>query len=112
MSNLGFTLRKFTIPKLEALQVILECQTAIVSTNTISGALSQEAQKLGGTISSLARTKVNGEPLLIAVGKSPEEGMLWKLNKSFGSKEEIMNEVNIILEEIKIYRLTSNYNQG
>lgn len=105
MTDLDNLLRKFTLDKLEALEVIANDPGSVVSTTTISGALTKVGQELGGTISSLARTKIDGEPLIVPAGKSQEEGILWHLNEKVASKDLIKTLVDEILEQNKEFRL-------
>ena len=105
MDNLSKSFRKFSIPKLEALQAIVDQLQPVVSTTTISGALTREGQELGGTISALSRTKIDGESLIIPVGRSTD-GVLWRLNENIAAREEISKVVNQILDENKEYRMS------
>lgn len=99
------TLRKFTLDKLAAFGTILQSQETVMSTTTISGMLSKEGRGLGGTLSSFARTMVDNEPLLVQVGKDPQEGQLWKFNEKVAPKWEAKSLADQILEDNKSYRM-------
>lgn len=105
MNDLDFTLRKFTIEKLEALKAITDSLNPVISTTTISGCLSKIGPELGGILSSLSRTKINGEPLLLSVGRSSTDGILWRLNDKAAPIIEIKSTVDLILEQNKEYRM-------
>lgn len=106
MDTLELTLRKFTIEKLKTFKTLIDHITEPVTTTTISGMLSVEGRELGGRLSSFSRTKIDGEPLLMPVGKS-EEGVLWKLNPKVGSKQRISELLEQILLENKEFRMAT-----
>jgi len=108
MGDLEKTFRKFTIGKLEALKVVTGYSNPVVSATTISGALAKVGQELGGTLSSLSRTKIEDQPLLLSVGRSPDEGTLWRLNEGVAPKDKVRQLVETILEENKEYRIAIN----
>lgn len=96
-------LRKCSLDKLAALQVIADYDGNVIDTTTLSGTLDQKGTQLGGTISSLTRTKIDGEPLLLPAGKSSEDGILWRLNPGVAPKDIVKKLVDQILEESKDY---------
>lgn len=105
LTDFETALRKFTIPKLEALGTVLSNAGTVVSTTTISGTLSKEGRGLGGTLSSLTRTSIDEQPLLIPVGKDPQEGQLWRFNEKIAPKWEAKSLVDQILGENKEFRM-------
>lgn len=105
MNKLEKTFRMFTIEKLEALKALAEYPEDTATTTTISGLLDRKGQQLGGTLSSLSRTQIDNQPLIVPLSRSPEEGINWRLNQNIASKEEIVTTINIILEENKKYKL-------
>lgn len=107
MNRLDLIFRKFTIPKLEAIKAISAYPEPVVSTTTISGALTQVGQQLGGTMSSLSRTNIDNKPLIVPVGRSTDEGILWKINEEVASREEIRKLTEDILEENKGFRIAT-----
>lgn len=101
--NLENVLRRCSIEKLDALKVISGHEKKILDTTTISSSLSKDGQNLGGLISSIARTKIDGKPLLIASGKS-KDGILWRLNEEVAPKGVVHALVSEILKETEEYR--------
>ena len=99
--GLEMQLRKFSPEKLEALKAIVELPEPYFTTTTISGVLNLEAQDLGARISSLTRTKIDGEPLLLPVTRSKDEGLVWKINPIVGTSNEISKILNTFWEELK-----------
>src|SRR3989344_2296094 len=97
-AQLEQTLRKFTLDKLEALATLLDENETIYSKTTISGVLDLQAHRLGARLSSFTRTRINDEPLFIAVGKTADEGIIWKLNEKVAPKKDIKRIVAEILE--------------
>ena len=93
---------KFTIDKIEALNVLSNCE--IVTSKKIGERLNRVSQRLGGGISSLARTKIDGEPLIIPLAKDPKEGTIWKLNENIASREKIKETADSILLEVGKWR--------
>lgn len=96
-------LRKCSLDKLTALQVIADYDGSVIDTTTLSGTLDQKGTKLGGTISSLTRTKIDGIPLLLPAGRTNEDGILWKLNPDVAPKDIVKKLVDQILDESKDY---------
>lgn len=91
-------LRRGSIEKIAILDELLKEDMTTFTTVTASGVLSQTGKELGGTISSLSRTKINGEPLIVPVGKA-EQGTLWKINNRIATKEIIQEAVENILKD-------------
>lgn len=105
MDKLEKIFRMFTIEKLEALKAIVEYPEDVFTTTTISGMLDRNGQQLGGTVSSLSRTQIDNQPLIIPLSRSSEEGTNWRFNQNIASKEEIIKIIDVVLEENKKYKL-------
>jgi hypothetical protein len=99
--GLEMQLRKFSPDKLEALKAIFDLSKPYFTTTTISGALNLDAQDLGARISSLTRTKINGEPLLLPVTRSKEDGLVWEFNPIIGPYSEISKIFDKFWDEIQ-----------
>lgn len=104
MDILEKTLRRFSLAKLEALDAIVNSDFSVASTTTVSGTTTRKNQKLGGILSSLARTNIEGNPLVIPAGRS-EDGTLWTTNTDVCPKDAIKQLLSKILEENKEYRM-------
>ena len=104
MTNLDAVFRKLPLDKLEAIQTIAEQNSSVLTTTTISGLIQKKGRKLGGTLSSLYRTKIDDEPLILPVGKTEKEGVLWRLNDKIASKDEVKAIVDQIFTENIEYR--------
>lgn len=107
MDNLEQIFRKFTIEKLETLKAIIDSPDEVTSTTTVSGTLTLEGRGLGGRLSSLTRTKIDSQPLILAAGRTAEDGVLWRLNTNIASKDTIQALVDKILDENKDFRMAT-----
>lgn len=105
MLKLEKTFRMFTVDKLKALKSIADYPEEVITTVTISGLLDKQGQKLGGSLSSLARTKIEGEPILIPMSRSLEEGINWRFNEKIASKNEVSDLIQKILDENRQYHI-------
>lgn len=82
-------LRKASKNQLLALDVIAKSPTSLATTSQMQDVLYSQisdssgtaVQSVGGTISSIARIKSEGEPLLIPMGRDVNSGVRWKLNE-------------------------------
>jgi len=92
---------KFTTDKIEAINVMAGIGCGTGSSVDLGEQLKKSSTALGGTLSSLTRTKIEGEPLIFPIAKDPEKGTIWKLNPKIASKEELKETTDNILSEVK-----------
>jgi len=91
---------KFTTNKIKAINALASTDSGVASSSSLSRQMKKADQVLGGTISSLSRTRINGNPLVIPLAKDPKQGMIWKLNNEVASKEDIAEVSDYILSEV------------
>lgn len=92
---------KFTTDKIEAINILASICSGTGSSVDLGERLHKTNQALGGTFSSLSRTKINGIPLVVPLAKDPEKGTIWKLNIDVAPREEIKETTDNILSEVK-----------
>ena len=102
--TLAKTFSKFTINKIEAISAMADACVGTSSSVDLGEELKKTNQNLGGILSSLARTKIDGEPLIIPLAKDPKEGTIWKLNENIASREKIKETADSILLEVGKWR--------
>jgi len=94
----------FTTDKIEAIHAFTCTTIGTSSTSDLSEQLDVEKQVLGGILSSLFRTKINGESLVVPVAKDPDEGKIWRLNEKVAPKEELKKVTEDILSAVNEWR--------
>lgn len=102
MNKIDKVIRKFSIEKLEALAAILAARE-LATTTTVSGTLSKQGPSLGGLVSALSRTEIDGEPLILSAGQKDGDS-LWYFNEKVASKQEVSQLVNELLGKINEYQ--------
>lgn len=95
--------RRFTIEKLQVLHAIISHSSPVVSSEWVSTKANIKDRELGGVLSSLSRSKVDNEPLILPVARSSSEGMIWRFNESIVSRKQANDLVEKILKEIEPY---------
>ena len=74
-------LRRFSYHQLQVMQVFLNAAQRVVTLSELEKKTKLKGKSLGGIISSLSRTQVNGVSLIEPVGKDKETtGLRWMLN--------------------------------
>lgn len=99
-------LRKATTDNVSSIQLFLESD-GIVTYEQIEKAIGKKedmGRTIGGILSSLSRTNIDGEPLIIPLGPSDDSRrLLWKLNPAIvGStehKQELLKVATEVLQE-------------
>lgn len=94
----------FTTDKIEAIHAFTCTTIGTSSTSDLSEQLDIQKQVLGGILSSLSRTKINGEPLVVSIAKDPDEGKIWKLNEKVAPKEELKKITEDILSAVNKWK--------
>lgn len=95
---------KFTVNKIEAISALADMSAGTGTSADLGEQMKKAGQILGGTLSSLARTKINGQPLVVPLAKDPEKGIIWKLNENIASRKEIKETADNILSEVRKWR--------
>ncbi|SRR5260221_14187427 len=98
-------LRRATKGQLLALNVIAKSPISLATTSEMQDVLYSQVddstntanQSVGGTISAVSRIKIDGEPLLIPMGKDDEYGIRWQLNGGVIEREKLKEIINEIL---------------
>ncbi len=99
-------LRRATKGQLLAINVVANSPSSLATTyemqevlhSQMDESLSTANQSVGGTISAVSRLKVDGQPLLIPMGKDGDYGIRWKLNEDVVEKEDLKEIVGEILQ--------------
>lgn len=99
--NLAKVFSKFTTNKIEAISALANMCAGTASSADLGEQMRKANQILGGTLSSLARTKVDGKPLIVPLAKDPEQGTIWKLNEDIAPRKEIKETADNILSEVR-----------
>ncbi len=109
MENLEKIFRNFGVSKLVLLSVIAKSGSAVISNTEIKKRFPfiLGREQFGGMLSSLARTKINNQPLLIPVGLSILEGKLWRINEKAAQVDRVKELTGLILGENLDYRTTA-----
>lgn len=77
--------------QLLALKVLAGSKKGVVEAAEAAGSLGLEGKALGGVFSSLARQKVNGEPLVVPWGRGGQgRGLRWRLSEAVASSQELL----------------------
>ncbi len=96
-------LRKFTFEKLKVLAFLVNHSASLVSSKDIASGSGTANKELGGILSSLSRTKIDNEPIIIAVVRGQDSGMIWRFNESAFPKEEVRKATKTIIKEVSPY---------
>lgn len=103
--NVEDKLRRATKGQLLALNVIASSPNSLATTSEMQDVLYGQAdestgtanQSVGGTISAVSRIKVDGQPLLIPMGKD-EYGIRWQLNENLTDKDNLKQLISELLQ--------------
>ena len=98
-------LRKTSLEQLSALLVFAHASNPTVTTAKISDSTSTAENSLGGILSALSRTKIDGESIILPVGKDKNEGLRWRLNMNIAPRDELSKLLEDILAD-------TNYKKG
>ncbi|OGB80269.1 hypothetical protein A2011_00130 [candidate division CPR3 bacterium GWE2_35_7] len=89
--------RKYSIKKI---QLLNEISKGLSTTFGLKETIKMDVKPLGGQISSLVRTQIDGEPLIQPVARDEKYGIIWKSNDRIASKETINQATSEILKEV------------
>lgn len=96
---------KFTVGKIEIINILSHIDTGATSTVYLERKFKIHGQNLGGILSSLCRTKIDGEPLVKVIARDAHEGKIWQFNENIVSKEEIRKVTDDILSKVGKWRM-------
>lgn len=97
-------LRRATKGQLLALNVIAKSPNSLATTSEMQDVLYSQTddstntanQSVGGTISAISRIKVDGQSLIVPMGKD-SGGIRWQLNEDIVEREKLKEIINEIL---------------
>ncbi|HUV72455.1 MAG TPA: hypothetical protein VMW25_05620 [Clostridia bacterium] len=91
-------LRRLSRNQLRALAILSRSKSGLVSSSPAGESMGITGKALGGLFSSLARQKINNQPLLIPCGQGEiGRGLRWKLNLKIVSLSELKEIVDELL---------------
>lgn len=98
-------LRRATKGQLLVLNVIAKSPNALATTSEMQDILYSQVddsssttnQSVGGTISATSRIKIDGQSLIIPMGKDDQYGIRWQLNENVIEKDKLKEIINEIL---------------
>jgi len=94
-----YKIRRLSLNQLKALAVLARSKSGLVSSTPTGEEIGIMGKSLGGVFSSLARQKINGQPLIIPYGQGEiGRGLRWKLNEQVISLGELKGIVNELLD--------------
>lgn len=99
-------LRKATTDNVSSIKLFLETDGVITyeQIEKVIGKKEDMGRTIGGILSSLSRTNIEGEPLIIPLGPSNDSRrLLWKLNPAIigntEHRDELLKVTNEVLQE-------------
>ena len=95
------TLRAFTIDKLSALKTIIDSPNPTIESGAIGETLGTASTSLGGTVSSLTRTKIDNKPLVKIVTITKNRQRRLRYNEEIASKNKMRGIIKNILKDLK-----------
>jgi hypothetical protein len=101
-------LRKATTDNVSSIRLFLETEGVVTyeQIEKVVGRKDDMGRTIGGILSSLSRTNINGEPLIIPLGPSEDSRrLLWKLNPDITENPEHKRELLKVAEEVLQERL-------
>lgn len=91
-------LRRFSFNQLRTLDFFVRRKDAVVTPKLLEQAIKLKGKSLGGVLSSLSRTKVSGENLIIPVGRARDgSGLQWRLNRGVAEASTMAEELKELL---------------
>ena len=88
-----------SINQLRALRVLAKSKGGIVESEETSKSLKLKGKSLGGVFSSLSRQDINGQLLVLPMGRGLKgRGLRWKLNQNLISQQSLLRTVEEVLE--------------
>ena len=97
-------LRKTTLEQLSALLAFVNAPNVTVTPEKISKSTETSGNYLGGVLSALSRTRIDGQPIIVPAGKDRKEGLRWRLNTAIAPKDELSKLLEELLSDTKYYK--------
>jgi hypothetical protein len=95
--NIENKVRRLSRDQLRALLVFSNAPNGVVDSGVMSKKLGINGKPLGGLFSSLSRQRLNGQNLIIPLGRQESgRGLRWRLNKEVVETDQLRN----LIEEI------------
>lgn len=96
-------LRKATTDNVSSIRLFLETEGVVTyeQIEKVVGKKDDMGRTIGGILSSLSRTSIEGEPLIISLGPSEDSRrLLWKLNPAITENAEHRKELLVAAEQV------------
>lgn len=98
-NQLEKALRAFTLDKIQAIKTLVDSDEPYIESAQIGETLGTASFGLGGVISSLVRTKIYGQPIVIIVAASENRQKLIKWNNKVASKKDVCIVIKKIMND-------------